>query len=112
MALYPGFPVRGDLLNALVAADAFLVPVTPQYLAVEGLLRKAALVATEGEVFKQVGSSAKPAPTKLDELLEKSAEDSGDGLTVAQRLRKQFRDNPDLYAEVSADDSNSIGRAL
>lgn len=99
--------VAGVLRKAFDALDI------EAYREVEGLLAKAARIAAEGDVFKEAGTATTPkASSKIEELLEKSAAPGDDGLTVAQRLRKQFVDNPGLYAEIQADDSNNIGRAL
>jgi chromosome partitioning protein len=80
-------------VNALVAADAVLVPVTPQFLAVEGLVN---LFASVEQVRTRLGSKAK----LLGVLLMMVA--PGRGVTEArERLRSQYRDRV-FHTEIAA----------
>jgi chromosome partitioning protein len=71
-------------VNALMAADAFLVPVTPQFLAIEGL---ANLFASVDQVKTRLGSKTK----LLGVLLTMVAAGRG-GTEPRERLRSQYRD--------------------
>lgn len=71
-------------VNALMAADAFLVPVTPQFLAIEGL---ANLFEAVDQVKARLGSKTK----LLGVLLNMVAAGRG-GSEPRERLRSQYRD--------------------
>ena len=80
-------------VNALVAADALLVPVTPQFLAMEGLVNLLAMVE---QVRTRLGSKAK----LLGVLLMMVA--PGRGTTEArERLRSQYRERV-FHTEIGA----------
>lgn len=70
-------------VNALVAADAFLVPVTPQFLAAEGVV---SLLSSVERVRSGIGSK----PKFLGILLTMATGRSAPGARV--RLREQYRE--------------------
>ena len=78
----PGFSLVG--VNALLAADAFIVPVVPQYLATEGLV---SLLAALDQVRTRLGARA----TLLGIVL--TMFDGGRAASAArERLRAQYRE--------------------
>jgi chromosome partitioning protein len=72
-------------VNALVAADAVLIPVTPQWLAVEGLER---LVASIETVRRRLGARTRV----LGVLLTMSGQRSGEAVRIRRRIRADYAD--------------------
>lgn len=70
-------------VNALVAADAFLVPVTSQFLAIEGLV---SLLASVEKVRSRLGTRPRLLGILLTMVNKRVAVD------VRERLRAQYRD--------------------
>jgi chromosome partitioning protein len=73
-------------VNALVAADAMIVPVTPQHLAVEGLL---SLLAAAEKVRVRLGTKGR----LLGILLTMVDPSRAAALELRERLRAQYRDH-------------------
>jgi len=78
----PSFSLIG--VNALVAADALLVPVTSQFLAIEGLIN---LLGAVEQVKTRLGSN-----TKLIGVLLSMAGPGRAGIEARERLRSQYRE--------------------
>ncbi|CAN5725585.1 sporulation initiation inhibitor protein Soj [soil metagenome] len=78
----PSFSLLG--VNALMAADALLVPVCPQFLAIEGLTN---LFASVDQVKARLGSK-----TKVLGLLLTMVGPGRAGTEARERLRSQYRD--------------------
>lgn len=72
-------------VNALVAADAFIVPVAPQYLAVEGLV---SLLAAVDRVRARLGTRGR----LLGILLSMVDTRRAGGAQMRERLRAEYRD--------------------
>jgi chromosome partitioning protein len=72
-------------VNALVAADAVLIPVPPQSLAVEGL---GSLVASIDTVRRRLGAQSR----MLGVLITMSGQRSGEAKRIRQRIRAEYRD--------------------
>jgi chromosome partitioning protein len=81
-------------INALVAADALIVPVTPQHLAVEGLV---SFLASADKVRGRLASRGR----LLGMLLTMVVPGSSPGLELRERLRAQYRDEV-FYTEILA----------
>lgn len=101
----PGLSLIG--VNALVAADAFVVPVTPQFLAVEGLANM--LTAVE-QVRKRLGARAKLLGILLTMV--------GAGkmrAEVCERLRSQHRDrvfHTEIAVSRALEEAPASGRTI
>lgn len=81
-------------INALVAADAFIVPVTPQYLAVEGLV---ILLESLDRVRTQIGTKGRLLGILLTMVDTRRAVTS----ELRERLRAQYREHV-FHTEVLA----------
>jgi chromosome partitioning protein len=80
-------------VNALMASDALLIPVTPQFLAIEGL---ASLLTTVDQVKTRLGSKAK----LLGVVLTMVAPGRG-AIEARERLRSQYRERV-FHTEIAA----------
>jgi chromosome partitioning protein len=81
-------------VNALVAADAIVVPVTAQHLAIEGLV---SLLASVDKVRTKLGTKARLLGillTMVDTTRDRSSE-------LRERLRAQYRDSV-FHTEIAA----------
>ena len=78
----------------MVAADALIVPVTPQHLAVEGLV---SFLASADKVRGRLASRGR----LLGMLLTMVVPGSSPGIELRKRLRAQYRDEV-FYTEILA----------
>ena len=94
-------------VNALVAADAFLIPVTPQFLAVEGL---ANMLSAAAQVRKRLAARAKLLGILLTMV--------GRGKVcteVCERLRSEHRDQvfrTEIVASRALEEAPALGQTI
>ena len=93
-------------VNALVAADAFLVPVTPHFLALEGV---ASLLTSVEKVRSRLGRRPKLLGIVLTMMNGRG------GAEMRERLRSQYRDRV-LHTEIplspGLEESSAAGRTI
>lgn len=80
-------------VNALMAADSIIVPVTPQFLAIEGLV---SLLSSVEQVKTRLGGKA-----RLLGILLTMVSPGRAGAEARERLRSQYRDRV-LHTEIAA----------
>jgi chromosome partitioning protein len=81
-------------VNALVAADALIVPVVPEFLAVEGLV---SLLASTDKVRTHIGARSRI----LGILLTRVAPGAKGAADISRRVRAQYRDRV-FHTEIGA----------
>jgi chromosome partitioning protein len=93
-------------VTAFVAADAFIVPLTPHFLAVEGV---AALIGVAERVRTRLGSRARLLGMVLTMVSGHAGKD------VRKRLRAQYRDKV-FYTEIpyalAVEEASAAGRTI
>lgn len=95
-------------VNALMAADALIVPVTPQHLAVEGLV---SLLASVEKVRSRLGTKGRILGILLSLVDQKSAA----ATELRERIRAQFRDrvfHTEIMMSRSLEEAPAAGKTI
>jgi len=95
-------------INAMVAADAFIVPVSPAYLALEGIV-------SLGKVIKQTRSRLNRSTKVLGLLLTMVNRDAPDTNAVIEKIRTHYGDtvfSTEIRKDSALSTASSVGQSI